>query len=45
MSLADVVAHFATRGGGGQALLDPLVKEAAAKYAKEKNITPRKCEG
>jgi len=23
----------------------PLVKEAAAKYAKEKNITPRKCEG
>ncbi|GAB3322999.1 ABC transporter substrate-binding protein [Bordetella tumulicola] len=23
----------------------PLVEEAAAKYAKEKNITPRKCEG
>ncbi|MCY1313975.1 hypothetical protein D9M70_645520 [compost metagenome] len=25
-------------------ILDPMVKEAAAKYAKEKNITPRKCE-
>jgi len=25
-------------------LLDPMVKEAAAKYAKEKNITPRTCE-
>ncbi len=27
-----------------KSLLDPLVKDAAAKYAKEKNITPRKCE-
>ena len=26
-------------------ILDPMVTEAAAKYAKEKNITPRKCEG
>jgi branched-chain amino acid transport system substrate-binding protein len=26
-------------------IIDPLVKEAAAKYAKEKNITPVKCEG
>lgn len=25
-------------------ILDPMVKESAAKYAKEKNITPRKCE-
>ena len=25
-------------------ILDPMVKEAAAKYAKEKNITPRTCE-
>jgi branched-chain amino acid transport system substrate-binding protein len=25
-------------------ILDPMVKESAAKYAKEKNITPRTCE-
>ena len=25
-------------------ILDPMVKDAAAKYAKEKNITPRTCE-
>lgn len=28
-----------------KSVLDPLVKEAAAKYAKEKNITPRNCAG
>jgi branched-chain amino acid transport system substrate-binding protein len=28
-----------------KSMVDPLVKEAAAKYAKEKNITPVKCEG
>ncbi|MCJ9711726.1 ABC transporter permease, partial [Bordetella hinzii] len=28
-----------------KALVDPLVKEGAAKYAQEKKITPRKCEG
>ena len=27
-----------------KAILDPMVKDAAAKYAKEKNITPRTCE-
>ncbi len=27
------------------AILDPLVKEMSAKYAKEKNITPRSCAG
>ena len=26
-----------------KAVLDPLVKETAARFAKEKNITPRKC--
>jgi branched-chain amino acid transport system substrate-binding protein len=28
-----------------KAVIDPLVKEAAAKYAKDKNINPVKCEG
>jgi len=28
-----------------KSLLDPMVREAAAKYAKDKNLTPRKCEG
>ena len=26
-----------------RSILDPMVKETAAKYAKEKNITPRDC--
>ncbi|MEO9121840.1 MAG: ABC transporter permease, partial [Burkholderiaceae bacterium] len=28
-----------------KSFVDPLVKREAAKYAKEKNITPRTCEG
>ena len=28
-----------------KSVLDPMVKEAAAKYAKEKNVTPRNCAG
>ena len=35
-----IISDFYT---ADEKLLEPMVKEAAAKYAKEKNITPRDC--